>query len=113
MFYFGDDLKERMILLGFDTAKLAELTFIEPSEIEEMINNEIPYNEIDDFDMSLICNALHCDTKYFVDSSVKSKDLVYATMNRGNDTQKSRTIKAKIQDFIKDYTFINEVYSTL
>jgi hypothetical protein len=30
-------------------------------------------------------------------------------MNRGKDSIKSKNVKAKIQDFMNDYAFVNEV----
>lgn len=60
--------------------------------------------------MSLICSDLHCDTQYFINDNVRNNDLLISTMNRDNDSVKSRNIKAKIQDFINDFTFINEIF---
>lgn len=68
------------------------------------------FEDIDEFDMSLICSDLHCDTQYFINDNVRNNDLLISTMNRGNDSVKSRNIKAKIQDFINDFTFINEIF---
>lgn len=76
-----------------------------------IIDNELSYEDIDEFDLSMICSALHCDSRYFVDSEVKNEDLLVSTMNRGKDTIKSKNVKAKIQDFMNDYAFVNDVLS--
>lgn len=60
--------------------------------------------------MSLICSALHCDTHLFIDSEVRNKDLLISTMNRGTDTEKSKKVKARIQDYMNDFAFINEIH---
>lgn len=109
MQYIGSGLQDRMNLLGIDISTLATMTFIDEEVIDDIIHNKTAYEEIDEFDLSLICNALHCDTLYFVDEEVKNKDLLVSTMNRGRDSVKSKNVKVKIQDFMNDYIFVNEV----
>lgn len=109
MQYIGSELQDRMNLLGIDISTLSEITFIDEEVISGIINNESAYEEIDEFDLSLICSALHCDVQYFIDSDVRNCDLLISTMNRGKDTVKSRNVKAKIQDFMNDFAFVNEV----
>lgn len=109
MQYIGNELQDRMSLLGIDISALSEMTFMDEEVIDNIINNKTAYEDIDEFDLSLICNALHCDTLYFVDGEVKNKDLLISTMNRGRDSVKSKNVKAKIQDFMNDYAFVNEV----
>lgn len=109
MQYIGSELQDRMNLLGMDISTLSEMTFMDEDVINDIINNKSAYEEIDEFDLSLICSALHCDALYFVDVEVRNKDLLVSTMNRGKDSVKSKNAKAKIQDFMNDYAFINEV----
>ena len=109
MQYIGSELQDRMNLLGIDISTLAEMTFIDEEVISSIINNESAYEEIDEFDLSLICSALHCDSKYFIDSEVRNCDLLISTMNRGKDSVKSKNVKAKIQDYMNDFAFVNEV----
>ncbi|MBQ1394158.1 MAG: hypothetical protein IIY81_11655 [Lachnospiraceae bacterium] len=109
MQYIGSELQDRMNLLGIDISALSEITFMDEKIISGIIEDRIPYEDVDEFDMSLICSALHCDVEYFVDDKVKSKDLLISTMNRGKDSIKSKKVKAEIQDYIKDYSFVNEV----
>lgn len=111
MQYIGSELQDRMNLLGIDISTLSEMTFIDEEIIRGIINNESAYEEIDEFDLSLICSALHCDVQYFIDADVRNCDLLVSTMNRGKDTVKSRNVKAKIQDFMNDFAFVNEVLS--
>ena len=100
MKYIGSELQDRMNLLGIDVSTLAEITFMDEETISDIIENRVSYEDIDEFDMSLICSALHCDAH---------KDLLISTMNRGRDSVKSKNVKAKIQDFMKDFAFVNEV----
>lgn len=109
MQYFGSELQDRMNLLGIDISTLSEITFIDEEVIRGIINNESAYEEIDEFDLSLICSALHCDVQYFINDDVRNCDLLISTMNRGKDSVKSRNVKAKIQDFMNDLAFVNEV----
>lgn len=109
MQYIGSELQDRMNLLGIDVSTLSEITFIDEEVISSIINNESAYEEIDEFDLSLICSVLHCDVQYFLDGDVRNCDLLISTMNRGKDSVKSRNVKAKIQDFMNDFAFVNEV----
>lgn len=109
MQYIGSELQDRMNLLGINVSTLSEITFMDEETISDIIENRLPYEDVDEFDMSLICSALHCDTQYFIDGEVRNKDLLISTMNRGKDSVKSKTVKAKIQDFMKDFAFVNEV----
>jgi hypothetical protein len=109
MQYIGSELQDRMNLLGIDVPALSKMTFMDEEVINDIINNKSAYEDIDEFDMSLICSALHCDALYFVNDEVRNKDLLVSTMNRGKDSIKSKNVKAKIQDFMNDYAFVNEV----
>lgn len=109
MLFIGKEVQERMISLGLSAEKLADEAFMDLGDIQAIINNEVDYESIDEFDMELMCNVLHCKPEYFTDNSVKEKDLLVASMNRGNDDLKSMNVKAKIQDFVNDFLFVNEV----
>ena len=109
MQFIGSELQDRMNLLGINVSALSEITFMDEDTIRDIIENRLSYEDVDEFDMSLICSALHCDAQYFIDDGVRNKDLLISTMNRGKDSVKSKTVKAKIQDFMKDFAFVNEV----
>ena len=109
MQYIGSELQDRMILLGINVSALSEMTFMDEDAINDIISDKLSYEEIDEFDMSLICSALHCDAHYFIDGEVRNKDLLISTMNRGKDSVKSKNVKAKIQDFVNDFAFVNEI----
>lgn len=109
MEYIGADLRDRMNMLGVEVSALSEMTFVDEKIISEVLSDKRAYEEIDEFDLLLICRALHCDVLYFVDDEVREKDLVVSTMNRGKDSVKSKSVKAKIQDFINDFSFVNEI----
>lgn len=109
MQYIGSELQDRMNLLDIGVSALSEMAFVSEDIIEDILVDKLAYQEIDEFDMSLICSALHCDTHYFIDSEVRNKDLLISTMNRGTDTEKSKKVKARIQDYMNDFAFINEI----
>ena len=109
MRYIGSELQDRMNLLGMSVSALSEVTFMDEDLINDIIADRIVYEDIDEFDMSLICSALHCDDRYFTDDEVRNKDLLVSTRNRGNDSVKSKNVKAKIQDFMNDFAFVNEI----
>ena len=109
MQYIGSKLLDRMKLLGISVSALSRMTFMDEETLKEILSNKQAYEEIDEFDLSLICSALHCDALFFVDGEVRKKDLLVSTMNRGKDSVKSRNVKAKIQDFVNDFVFVREV----
>ena len=109
MQYIGSELQDRMNMLGISVSTLSDMTFVDEEIINDIINNKSAFEEIDEFDFFLICSALHCDARYFVDGEVRNRDLLISTMNRGKDSVKSKIVKAKIQDFMNDFAFVNEV----
>ena len=66
MQYIGSELQDRMNLLSIDVSTLSEITFMDEETISDIIENRISYEDVDEFDMSLICSALHCDAQYFI-----------------------------------------------
>lgn len=110
MHYIGNELQHRMTLLGITETELSEITFLDEDLIRKVLNNTVVQEEIEEFDFDLICSALHCDTKYFTDAAIREKDLLFSTSN-SKDTAKSNKIKANIQQFLQDYTFINSIIS--
>ncbi len=109
MLYIGNELQDRMNLLGMDISTLSDRIFMDEETISDIVENKIAFEDIDEFDMSLICGVLHCDAQYFINDEVKNRDLLISTMNRGKDSVKSKNVKAKIQDFMNDFAFVNEV----
>lgn len=109
MCYIGNELQSRMSLLGIAVEDLAGKAFMDVDNINGIVNNEVALEEIDEFDLSLICSVLHCQPEYFFDENVRNRDLLVSTMNRGKDNNKSMNVKAKLQDFISDFAFLNDV----
>lgn len=109
MHYIGQDVSERMNMLKIKPKRLADETFMDIKDINDILQNRVPLDAIDEFDLKLICSVLHCKPEYFINEDVKKRDLLISTMNRGNDEDKSVNVKAKLQDFISDFAFVNEV----
>lgn len=113
MFYIGSEVKERMDSLSLTAETLASKSFLELEDIKSIVNNEIALEDIDEYDFELMCSVLHCKPEFFKDPLVREKDLLVATMNRGNDNKKSIAVKIKIQDFMNDFIFVNEVLAEI
>lgn len=109
MQFIGKAVQERMNVLNMDAKELASRAFIDETHIQAIINNEVALNDIDEFDFAFICSALHCNTEFFINESIRQKDLLTNVMNSGKSDEKFIKAVAKIQDFINDFNFINEV----
>lgn len=109
MLYIGNDMQDRMNLLGLTADDVASRAFLEKDDVDAIIQNRIGLSDIDEFDFSLICGVLHCKPEYFTDKSVRDGDLLAVSMNKGSDNEKSLNVKAKLQDYIDDLSFVNEV----
>lgn len=113
MLYIGKAMQDRMNILGLTADEVAERAFVGKETVDAIIENKIALEEIDEFDMSLICSVLHCKPEYFADANMKEKDLLMASMNRGLDNKKSMEVKARIQDFMTDFAFIKDILSEM
>lgn len=60
---------------------------------------------MDTFDRALLCQTLHCQDEYFTNRNTRECDLLFSTENE-MDSVKSNRIKAKLQGFINDFTFL-------
>lgn len=112
MRYIGNALKRRMDMLEINAATLAEMTFMDECLIRNIINNKIPYEKIDKFDMALICNLLHCDEQYFAHPNIHN-DFLDRVFDKEKDSNASKKTKIKIHDFLNDFIFVNEIMSEI
>ena len=74
MLYIGEDVKNRMNILGLTADEVAEKAFMEKEDIDAIINNKTALEQIDEFDMSLISSILHCKKEFFLSEDIKEKD---------------------------------------
>lgn len=107
--YIGEELQKRMDLLGLTTDEVANNAFMEKEDVDVIVQNKIALEDIDEFDMELICSVIHCKPEFFTDANVREEDLLLASMNRDFDNEKSMKVKAKLQDFISDFAFVMDV----
>lgn len=112
MRYIGNALKRRMDMLEINAATLTEMTFMDECLIRNIINNKIPYEKIDKFDMALICNLLHCDEQYFAHPNIHN-DFFDRVFDKEKDSNTSKKTKIKIHDFLNDFIFVNEIMSEI
>ncbi len=108
---FGETLELRMSQLGMDLLALSDLSLVDYDVVKKIVDGLITIEQIDEFELNLISGALHCKPEFFLDENDRNKDLVFSAMNRGHDNKESISAKIKIQDFMEDMNFINEVLS--
>lgn len=109
MKYIGKDMLDRMKLLDLTADEVAEKTFMEKEAIDAIIQDRIALEQMDEFDVSLICNVLHCRLDFFTDEKRKENDILVSSIHKELDSVKSLKIKAGIQDFVNDFAFVTEV----
>ena len=108
MHFIGKDLKTRMNALFLNEEELAEKAYIDRAVIQGICADEIALEDVDAFDFELLCSVLHCTPAFFTDIAVKEKDFLVALRNK-HDTKKTVYAKVSMQDFVNDFTFVNEV----
>lgn len=111
MRYIGEIMKERMDLLGMNVNSLERNSFVDRRIICYILDDVLAYEEIDKFQLSLLCDALHCDEQYFTDETIRNKDLVIATRDDEKDSVQSNRVKAKIQTLVNDDAFVSNLES--
>lgn len=109
MLFIGNEIKNRMNCLNISIEELSNKTFLDYNVISAIVNNKQAYEEIDDFNLSLICSVLHCRPEFFTEPLIRERDLLVNAMNQDIDNRKALDVKIKIQDFINDYSFINNI----
>lgn len=109
MLYIGEELQKRMNLLRLTADEVADKAFMEREDVEAIIQNRIALEEMDEFDMELICGVVHCKPDFFTDADVREKDLLLTSIDGGFDNEKSMKVKAKLQDFMSDFAFVMDV----
>jgi hypothetical protein len=108
MHFIGKDLQYRMNALFLNEEELAEKAYINRAVIQGICANEIPLEDVDAYDFELLCGVLHCTSAFFTDKDVREKDLLVALSNK-HDTKTTVYAKVRMQDFVNDFTFVNEV----
>ena len=99
MRYIGKELRDRIDLLGIDVQTLAENTFMDVEILNTIIDDKLAFEDIDEFNFTLICSALHCNPLYFLDEKVKKQDLLIFSMNKKYDTVKIESSKSSYSGF--------------
>lgn len=65
--YIGTTLQTRMKKLGLTTQDISHEIWQPPAYIQIILDNKIAYEDIDAFDINLLCAVLHCEPKLFTD----------------------------------------------
>ena len=107
--FIGSHIKDRMELFEMDLTTLSEETFIDEDVLENILEDKITYNDIDKFDIDMIASVLFCVPEYFIDSAIREKDMILNSLNRKEDSIDSILVKGKIQNFIRDFVFVQNI----
>lgn len=105
----GDILRERMDYFNISKEQLGEEALVDMEELNIILNNDVAFNEIDEITLEFISQILYCKPEYFIDKSIRNKDMVNACYNRGNSTPKSNKVKGILQNFTEDLAFLCEL----
>lgn len=109
----GEILYDRMSVFNLDANALAEISFVDDTIINNLLSDTMLFEELDDFDKEMICNALYCDKEYFVNEQIRKRDIISSSLNRGGDTPQSILVKGRIQSFLSDYIFIKDILNNI
>lgn len=107
--YIGHVLQERMEYFKFSKEKLSEEALVDIDELNMILSNHIAYDKIDEITLEFISQVLYCKPQYFIDKTIRNKDLVNACYNRGKSTPKSNKVKGVLQSFTEDLAFLCEL----
>lgn len=98
------NMKKRMKLVNLSVEQLAEQTFMDKNDIKDILRDK---TDIDEFDLALICSALHCTEEMLLNGS--KSDLL--SNPHKADTPKSIQIKAHMQNFLRDFAQLSDIAS--
>lgn len=107
--YIGEILKKRMQDLDIDISTLSDESLVDEEQIIDILDNKLSANEIDEFDLDLISQVLYCKPEYFLNESVREKDILNASMNRGISDPYVNLVKGKLQQFGNDFSFLRRI----
>lgn len=107
--FIGTILQERMNSLNKDTDSLSKDSFVDSDLIKKITNNIIGIEDIDSYDLELISDVLFCSPEYFTDEKIRRSDLINSSYNRGTDTFKTAIAKGQIQNFARDFLFVDKI----
>lgn len=105
----GKILKERMNLFDISISELSERTLIDENQIKNILQDKLTIEQIDIFDLDVISYELYCTPEYFIDHKTREADVLFTCRNRGTDNLQSILAKARIQKFVRDIVFLEEV----
>jgi hypothetical protein len=109
----GSLLIKRMSDMGVSAELLAQETLMEIDDIRDIMEDRIDFEQIDEFDRGLISVVLLCNPDYFLDENVRNRDIVNASLNRGNSDFRTNMIKAIVQQCTDDLLFLQSISSKL
>lgn len=105
----GHILQKRMDYFKISKEDLSELALVDLEDLNMILSNDISYDKIDEITLDFISQILYCKPEYFINESIREKDMVNACYNRGNSTPKSNKVKGILQSFTEDLSFLFEL----
>lgn len=99
--YIGTVLQTRMKKLGLTTQDISHEIWQPPAYIQMMLDNKVAYEDIDEFDINLLCTVLHCEPELFTDPD-------YHDMISDMPDMPSHTMSkvAEVQSYIDTFAFL-------
>lgn len=106
----GKLLRDRRKLLEISLDDLVNMTYIDSDLIEQLYNNELDFEDLDEYDKEILTNSLFCSKNYFIDENERKYDIVMSSLNRGQEQDiKAILTKCKLQRYVRDFIFVNEL----
>lgn len=99
--YIGTVLQTRMKKLGLTTHDISHEIWQPPAYIQMILDNKVAYEDIDEFDINLLCTVLHCEHGLFTDPD-------YHDIVSDMPDMPSRTMSkiAEVQSYIDTFAFL-------
>lgn len=107
--FVGELVLERMQALGLDVQTLSKNSLVDEAVISQVISNTSSIDDLDEFDLDMICGVLYCSSDYFYSEEARRKDIISGSFNRGDDTPKSMKVKGNIQSFVNDFILMQDM----
>lgn len=103
--YIGKRLQERMLLFGMSPQNLADTAFVDIHTVQGLLEDRIPVEHVDSFDMDLLANALSCDTAVLTEGK---RDLLSGDIPGVKNPQTFAAL-LEINNLMRDMAFVNSI----
>ncbi|KAA3385216.1 hypothetical protein F1912_12220 [Akkermansia muciniphila] len=107
----GEVIRERMDMLGISVDQVSDTTLHYWPDFEDVLSGTVQIDtaDIDDYELSMLGNAMLCSPAYFTSVEERDKDIVHQNYGRSNVTIKTLLQMARIQQFMRDLHFLKSL----